>query len=540
MKRIIGILFLSLTLSAVVSCSKEAAGNHQSDGHYVELKAVMPDCKATVTAAGAVSWAEGDKIDVYTTSGAVRVFDLVKIEAGVATFSANLPAGEAPSTVAIFPSGCLKGVSGSTATINYPASYSYASGSMKAPMYAIVGGGTLSFKHLGGMMRITCNPVPSAATAFHLVCNGMQNVGNFNATVGESMEVASSSASTNTKCKVNFDAAVGDSKTFLVPVPTGEYSSVYAYFTDASGNKIREWQVLEDKTVEKADMYVRSMPALMRVLDFNWLLDSGSTDKKQPWTTVRKANMIAALPGKYYDVMASQESTTQQISDIQASVPGYSVTGVSHRGYSLSSIGSSSDYSVTAIWRGSNVTLLDNGTFWYSSTPNSASRRTSEYHYSACNWAKLSFGGKTFYYFNVHLAVNGDGKTTGYDPKYTEQRLYQWSILKPRIAAVAGDYPVILSGDFNNTVNDDGDVIQTILADTDLNLIDAYAATDQPHGALGTLNYFITTDSGRRIDFVFVNDKFKVESYRVDHSQQTASLWESDHNPVIVDLSFVE
>lgn len=544
MKKILGALIM-LTALTLSSCSKEdsSAGGGRSDGKGTKLVALSagfsPSSKAAVTSSGVVTWTLNDQIGVYTTSGKIRAFDISSgAGSASATFVATLPSGENPSSLAVYPYASFKSLSGTSATVNYPATYSYSSGAMNAPMAAIPSDGSLSFMHLGGMIRVNCNPVPDEAVAFHLVAKDKQIVGNFLATVSDDMAVTTSAASTNTKCKVTFDAASGDSKTFNIPIPAGEYPSIYAYFTDASGNKIREWQVLTDVTVVKGDMFVRSMPALLRVISYNWLLNSGTTDEKHTWAEERKANMIAALPYRYYDIMGSQESTTQQISDVQAAVGGYEVFGVSNQGYALSSLGSTSDYSTCALWRKSDITLTESGTFWYSSTPNIASRRNNEYHYSACNWAKLRYNGKTFYHFNVHLEVNGDGKPTGYDSKYTEMRLYQWSILKPYIEAVSEDYPVVLTGDFNNTVDDADDVIQTIIADGTLR--DAYSLCPQPHGPAGTLNYFRTTTATRRIDFVFVNDKFKVESYRVDSSQQTAPSWESDHNPLIVDLSFVE
>jgi len=543
--------FLAIALPLLaLSCGKTSpAGEEAAVGTVpVTLQAEFAGgSKAAVTSAGVVTWTAGDQIGVYTSAGTIRAFDLSS-GAGTAsaTFISNLPAGEAPSDVAIYPKNSFKSLSGSSVTVNYPATYTYSDGAMNSPMAAIPSSGALAFHHMGGLIQVVCNPVPDEATAFHLVCKDMRIVGNFSTTVAADMEIASYSSADNTKCRINFAAATGEAKTFNVPVPTGEYASIYAYFTDAGGNKIREWQVLKDVTVNAGDMFAREMPELLRVMSYNWLLDYGSTDEKQPWTTVRKGNMIATLPYRYYDVMGSQESTTQQISDIQAAITGYTVSGTTHGGYSLGTTGSSSAYSVTAIFRRSGITLLDSGTFWYSDTPSASSRKTTGFtdktgnpvtpNLVACNWAKLEYNGKPFYHFNVHLQVNGDKLTTGYDPVYTDIRLYQWSILKPRIDAVADDFPVILTGDFNNTTADEGDIIQTILADGTLR--DAYSLTPQPHGSTGTLHYFNTSATSRRIDFVFVNDKFNVESYRVDNSQQSTELWESDHSPVIVDLSF--
>lgn len=546
------ILAIALPLLAF-SCGKTSPAGEGAAAETVVPVTLQAELaagsKAAVTSEGVVTWTDGDQLGVYTSAGNIRTFELGS-GAGTAsaTFMADLPLGEVPSDVAIYPKNSFKSLSGSSVTVNYPATYTYSAGAMNSPMAAIPSSGTLAFHHMGGLIQVVCSPVPAEATAFHLVCKDMRIVGNFTTTVAADMEVASYSSADNTKCRINFDAVADEAKTFNVPVPTGEYSSIYAYFTDAGGNKIREWQVLKDVTVNAGDMFVMEMPELMRVMTYNWLLDSGTTNDKQPWTTIRKANMIAALPYRYYDIMGSQESTTQQIADIQTAVSGYSVSGMSHGGYPFATLGSSSAHSVTAIFRKSGVTLLDSGTFWYSDTPSVSSRKMTGFtdsggktvipHLVACNWAKLAYNGKPFYHFNVHLQVNDDGKTSGYDPVYKEIRLYQWSILKPRIDAVAEDFPVILTGDFNNTTADEGDIIQTILADGTLR--DAYSLTPQPHGSTGTLHYFRTSATSRRIDFVFVNDKFNVESYRVDNSQQSTERWESDHSPVLVDLSFTD
>ena len=62
-------------------------------------------------------------------------------------------------------------------------------------------------------------------------------------------------------------------------------------------------------------------------------------------------------------------------------------------------------------------------------------------------------------------------------------------------------------------------------------------------GIFYTADEYITVFSyarnGHIEDYVFVNDGFDVQSFWIDNSQQkNAPAWESDHNPVIVDLSW--
>ena len=102
---------------------------------------------------------------------------------------------------------------------------------------------------------------------------------------------------------------------------------------------------------------------------------------------------------------------------------------------------------------------------------------------------------------------------------------------------------MILAGDFNcilrrDSVSDVRGAIDYILENSSLR--DARALCANPSGPYGTVWYYKTgTPATRRIDFVLVNEGFLVHSYRVDDIQQKTGKWESDHHPVIVDVSFL-
>lgn len=546
-----------LAMMSVISCEEfipagDAAGNEGlCDGVRVELHASLSkDTKATLTETGKVSWEMSDKIAVYTSKGAVKTFEMFALEENVAKFSAVLQTEEYPSDLAVFPAADFRSMKDGVATIRYPYTYTYQENKMNAPMASfITDGDDLYFKHLGGMIRVVCPYVPVGAATFNLVARDNVNskdlkiVGDFTLTPAENMSIVTEQSSGYNTAIVKFAASETiTSKTFNIPVPTGTYPSIYAYFSDADGNKIREWQVLTDVKVDRGDMFVRTMPEnIMRVMSYNIRFSHSETDYDQMndprlWNA-RKAVVPGSLADKYFDVMGSQENTTGQINDIltDPAMSGYVAVGRSNHNKAINELGYDSNCETAAVYyRNSSVQMIENGTFWYADSYDSFYMGDSilGYNMRCCNWAKLKYSGREFYIFNVHLQVN-----TTEDAKYKEMRLKQIKKVLKKIKEVSDDYPVILTGDFNCTPGKEGDAFQWLVAEG--TMVEARSLVRQPHGPYGTLHYFQTDNpASSRVDHVFINNKFEVQAYWTDNSQQKTLLWESDHNPVIVDLTF--
>ena len=548
----------TLSLMSLISCGKyspagDFAGNDVTgDGVRVELQAALSqDTKATLTQTGKVSWEMSDKIAVHTSKGEVKTFDMFALEGNVAKFSAVLAAGESPSDLAVFPAADFRSMTDGVATIRYPFTYTYRENKMNAPMASLIGeGGNLYFKHLGGMIRVVCPYVPAGAASFNLAARDNVNskdlkiVGDFTFTPSGNMSIATEQSSGYNTAIVKFDASDAvSSKTFDIPVPTGAYPSIYAYFSDAEGNRIREWQVLTDVEINRGDMYVRTMPEnIMRVMSYNIRFSHSETDYTETndarkWEA-RKLIVPGSLAKKYFDVMGSQENTTGQINDIltSPSMSDYSALGRSNHNKAIDALGYYSDYETAAVYyRNSSVRMMENGTFWYSDTSDEfyTGDWLNGYNMRCCNWAKLKYAGREFYVFNVHLQVN-----TTDDAKYKEMRLKQIKKVLKKIKEVSDEYPVILTGDFNCTPGKEGDAFQWLAAEGTMK--EARSLVRQPHGPYGTLHYFQADNAtSSRVDHIFINDKFDVQAYWTDNSQQKSLAWESDHNPVIGDLTFI-
>lgn len=255
-------IFISV-FSLIVSCVKEPAGNDYENMNVtgrVELFARLgEDTKASVTETGVVSWQETDDIGVYTSSSAIETFSVSSITDGVAVFTASLQPGVTPEALAVYPATSFKSLAEETVVISYPATYVYEKDAMKAPMAAVIGSDNeLSFRHVGGLIRVSCPAVPSHAVSFSLVAEGKKIVGNFTETLQEDMTVVTISSKNNNSASVSF-AAGTDAMAFNIPIPTGEYGKITAEFTDSEGNVLSEYELYSGLSVQRADMYVTSL-----------------------------------------------------------------------------------------------------------------------------------------------------------------------------------------------------------------------------------------------------------------------------------------
>ena len=255
-----------VVFSIIVSCVKEPAGNGVENMNVkgsVELFARLGEStKASVTEDGVVSWQNTDDIGVYTSNSKIETFSVASIEDGVAVFTADLQQGEVPQKVAMYPSASFKGLTDEAVTVSYPAVYVYEENAMKAPMAAMVGSDNeLSFKHVGGLIRVSCPARPSQAASFSLIAKGKKIAGNFTSEIEDGMTVATEDSEVNNTAKVSFSSGTS-AMAFNIPVPTGEYGEIIARFSDAKGNVLSEYELYSDLSVERADMYVTSLSSL--------------------------------------------------------------------------------------------------------------------------------------------------------------------------------------------------------------------------------------------------------------------------------------
>ncbi len=218
------------------------------------------------------------------------------------------------------------------------------------------------------------------------------------------------------------------------------------------------------------------------------------------------------------DIIGMQEVLHNQLLDFQEMLPGYSYVNNS-----------------SIFFREDRFNLIDHGQFWLSKTPDVPGSKDWDAAFARIvTWVHLedNFSGKPVFCFNTH-----------FDHRGTEARIRGVNIMSEKMSEIAGDEPLIAMGDFNISKARPEmyePLMNTFEENNSLKNSEYIAPVVYSPGA--TFNGFDpdwreTRASRHAIDFIFVNDHFTVNAYRVDQVMKD-DVFISDHWPVVSRVSF--
>lgn len=214
------------------------------------------------------------------------------------------------------------------------------------------------------------------------------------------------------------------------------------------------------------------------------------------------------------DIVCVQEALHHQLDHLLQQLPQFSYSGLGRDDGKQAG-----EYSAI-LYDHNRFKLLDEGTFWLSPSPEIPSMGWDAAVIRICSWAKFADkkSEQSFFVFNTH-----------FDHVGVQAREESARLIMRMIQEIAGNSPVILAGDLNAEPNDEA--VKLITAQ----LHDAYEASKEPpYGPYGTWNAFdYNSLLDRRIDYVFVSDKFIMLKYAV-LSDAKDQRFPSDHLPVFV------
>ena len=223
------------------------------------------------------------------------------------------------------------------------------------------------------------------------------------------------------------------------------------------------------------------------------------------------------------EIFGTQEVLVDQLHDLMKGLDGYGYIGVGRDD------GKEKGEYAAIFYKKNQLSLLDSGNFWLSSTPERASLGWDAACIRICTWGKFQdkVSGKQFYFFNTHMDHVG-----------TVARRESARLILKRINQLSKGLPTILTGDFNV---DQTDEIYQIFSNSEV-LRDCYTNALQRMTPTGTWNDFMQDSRSKsRIDHIFVSPDLKVPHYAIF----TNSYWLgksrrniSDHYPVMVKLIF--
>lgn len=211
--------------------------------------------------------------------------------------------------------------------------------------------------------------------------------------------------------------------------------------------------------------------------------------------------------------------------DLMERLPGYDRIG---RGRDA---GGGGEYSAI-FYRPDRVELLETETFWLSETPEvPGSRSWDAAIQRIVTWGKFRHreSGREFFHFNTHFDHVGE-----------QSRRQSARLLLERMAEVAGDAPVVLTGDLNATPDSAAYRILTGAASASGSVFCLHDAALAGAGGEpeGTFSSFDTSrEPGPRIDYVMVAQGIVVESFASIVSVRD-QRYPSDHLPLTATLAF--
>lgn len=253
----------------------------------------------------------------------------------------------------------------------------------------------------------------------------------------------------------------------------------------------------------------------LKVLSFN--IRYGNADDGENSWKFRKDQLFDLIKYEKADIIGLQEALEFQIKEITEQIKDYNFIGVGRDD------GKSSGEFSAILYNKSKLKLLESNTFWFSETPDSiASKSWGNDITRICSWGK--FAAKTnmdtFFVFNVHL-----------DHISENSRIKSAELLIKIVNEKAVGKPIIITGDFNADENTpEIKVIKQYFVDT-------FRIINPKVNPAGTFHNFTGISDGRKIDYIFINEKFKVESANILKNNNNGK-YPSDHYPVNAKLLF--
>lgn len=258
----------------------------------------------------------------------------------------------------------------------------------------------------------------------------------------------------------------------------------------------------------------------LNVMTFNIRYDN-KNDSLNAWP-YRKDKAASQVLFHQTHLLGVQEALHDQVMDLSKSLSRFKYIGVGRDDGKTKGEYSAIFYDTTRL------KLVQSATFWLSLTPEVPGSKGWDADITrVVTWAKFSDikAKKLFYFFNTHFDHIGQ-----------EARRESAKLLKQRVRDVAGDLPVIITGDFNAKPSEEP--IKVLMEDPN-KFTDSKHISITPHyGPEGTFNGFGSRERDNEpIDHIFLKGKWKVLQHAT-LSQTWGGRFSSDHFPVYAKLSF--
>jgi endonuclease/exonuclease/phosphatase family metal-dependent hydrolase len=268
----------------------------------------------------------------------------------------------------------------------------------------------------------------------------------------------------------------------------------------------------------------------LRVMSFN-IRTGSANDGDNSWVTSdpnkpdRREIVVSAIDSFNPDILGLQEDLDYQGDYLRNQMPRYTKFG---RGAKADP---DNGEFVSILYRTSRFEKIRQGTFWLSPTPNVAGSQYPDAEFPRIvNWLELSDNnnpGFNFVIFNTHWEHGGSALKDAV-------RQQSATLMRQRMVSIAGDLPMIFTGDFNADQGDDPYRRMTGRDNFDNArfLTDTYRNTHDDGDTVGTAPGFDGKGGTGRIDWILHDDpSFDTVEANIDRTSYEGRF-PSDHFPI--------
>jgi len=268
--------------------------------------------------------------------------------------------------------------------------------------------------------------------------------------------------------------------------------------------------------------YDRSIPeennSRLNVMTFNVRIDVATDPHK--WND-RKFVISQVIKSRKPHLIGLQEPAHHQLEDLLKLNPKYRHIGIGRSG------GTNGEYS-PILYDSARFEVIESGTFWLSTTPDTVSKAWNSACLRICTWGIFSDKqnvnpeSSLVMMFNTHL-----------DHISPEARVEGIKLIMDKIRQ-RPDIPIILTGDFNVTPEDE---VIKIAGST---LYSTYTiAADNKNENVGTFTGWTPSHDNNTIDYIFVNKYLQAILNEVITEFDSNEVLASDHRPVYSELLII-
>ena len=236
-------LLATAAILAVVGCAKEAEKEIVNpESNMVTLRASVEDTDTRVSIGNdyAFAFQSGDKVSVLTDGGEPVEFETS--DSGTsATFEGTFGEGKSIGSYALYPASVNHMADGDEVLFYMNEELTWKADESYMPMLGKVESGNITFKAVGGVMKLIVYNIPSNAAYLQFTATNKKISGGFeitDASVENPVIVTAAKDASDDTMFIDFSEDYSVNKVFYIPLPTGTIDGFTISFLDGNFDDI--------------------------------------------------------------------------------------------------------------------------------------------------------------------------------------------------------------------------------------------------------------------------------------------------------------